>query len=223
MVNRLGLLGLALCGAFLTGCPDDLGQNLNGNAGRLRAPASLQGVTSMPGLQILLTWEPQASGENGYRLEVSPGPFGSSGSTGLTYLLLPVGTTTYSYTSQPNHTYYFRIFAVTDTMESDPSDELVVVTPYALATPGNISAQGLSATSFSLRWSLVAGATGYQIEYSEDLGSSWWLYPLQVAAGVDNAVLTVVERGKTTYFRVVALGPLGNSAPSEFIQVSTQP
>jgi len=218
MVNRIAMLGLAAFSAALAGCPDDLGKNVNGGVAGLQAPASLEGSTSPPGTEILLSWEDQATGETGYRLEISPGPFGTSGSAGTTYLYLPSGITFYRFSSQPHQTYYFRLVAVTETWESDPSNEIMVLTPYALTPPGPPRVRGLGNGAFTLTWNLVDGATGYLMEYSSDYGASWTPYPVQFGAGTYTAAISGLQRLVIYQVRVTALGPLGNSPPSGVVE-----
>jgi len=219
MVNRLPLLGFAL---LLAGCPEDLGQDLGGTAGGLGAPLSLQGTPSSNGREIYLSWQDQSTNETGYRLEISPGPFDSSGSLNAEYRILPAGATTYTFASMGNQRYYFRIYAVTDTMESAPSNEISILTPYALAVPGYIGVEDPrdGTTSFILKWGLVDGATGYQIEYMAHGTDRWLTYPSVIGAGVDRWLITGLLRNTTYYLRVTALGPYGNSPPTGGLQVN---
>ena len=221
MVKRLGVLGLACVSALLCGCPNDLGRNLKGSAG-LRAPASLQGSPDETGQEILLWWEDQATNETGYRLEISPGPFGTSGSAGLTYQILPAGSTQYLYASVPNHSYYFRLFAVTDTMESDASNELLIVTPIILPGQPEIVAVTADWSIVILQWTRVSHATGYVIEVTED-GGAWTslspIYPPEI----DRAGFVPTPGVKVYQVRIYATGTWGNGLPSDFWTVPIAP
>jgi hypothetical protein len=92
----------------------------------LRAPSHLTAVPN-GGSEVLLSWKDLATVETGYRLEMSFSPFDTPFIGHVEYL--PADATSFVFPAFPKSTYYFRVFAVTSVMESDPSDVIAVSTP----------------------------------------------------------------------------------------------
>lgn len=206
MVKRLAPLALL---AFLTGCPDDLGENLGGQSVGLLAPAHLTATAESP-LKVTVTWEDQSTTETAFRLEYSNDPFTSP--TVPQFTILPAGTTGTTLSSAPSTTWYFRVFAVTETTESEPSNETNVVTPQ-YPGPNTLVVRNLGYVT--LTYDDVTGEDGYFIEYSEDL-VSWTRYNLAIPPDITSvAVTTGLVSGKPYFFRVFAVfGPwTGYSSP----------
>ena len=116
---------VALLALLLWGCPDDIGGG-GGVVTGLRAPSQLTAVPN-GGSEVLLNWKDLATGETGYRLEMSFSPFDTPFIGGVEYL--PADATSFVFAAFPKSTYYFRLFAVTSVMESDPSSVIAVSTP----------------------------------------------------------------------------------------------
>jgi len=160
MVRRaLGLLSALL----LAGCPGEIGRgSTQVIVTGLLAPTGLA-VEYDGGSRILLRWSDHASNETGYRLEMSASAFDAM-STILDVQFLPVDSTTVVYRTLPNTTYFFRVFAITDTMESDSSNILVATTPNVPVQPTGLVAVPSTSSEIALSWGDVAGETGYLLE-----------------------------------------------------------
>jgi hypothetical protein len=205
-----------LAALLLAGCPDDIRPKaaVSVEVG-LRTPTDLAGAPD-GGSLMRLTWADRATSETGYRVEANLGPFESSVVAGLEFL--PANATSHATATTPNTTYYFRVFAITDTLESAPSNVLVVTTPPA--APGDVVAYSYNSHQLALTWQDVAGESGYVIERSTSLETSW------VEVGTLSADVTeyLTERlapDSMYYHRVVATGDHGRSSPSEPVGART--
>jgi catechol 2,3-dioxygenase-like lactoylglutathione lyase family enzyme len=204
------LLLIALCG-----CPKGLGKGLgNGGASGLLAPSQLS-ARARGGSEIELSWSDRSSGESGYRVEWSSTGF-ASGRPG--FELLPADAVSFVYPTAPNRTHSFRVFAVTASFESDPSEIVTVTTPDVPDRP-MLRAETLSTTGVGLAWGDLATESGYRVEMSEDGGGTWYPRTTLPANAVGTTVaplLHEIEFG----FRVIAFNANGSGTPShpEFAQ-----
>ncbi len=205
-MDRVPLLALAL---LLAGCPGGIGDGLGGD----RSLASPTGLTGHPegGSRILLRWRDNATAESGYRLEVNFGPFTAAVIADVRFL--GAGARTFVYPSVPNATYYFRVFAVTDTLESKPSNVIVVKTPDVPLQPTGVTARPDSSSQITVRWTDVAGETGYKVERSSD--GVDWTAPVYVAADSVSTGLGGLAADTEYFVRVIAINANGSSTPSD--------
>ena len=112
--------------------------------------------------------------------------------------------------------YEYYLTAFHEDGESGPSN-VITVTTVKLAVPVAQSATNVTSASFTARWSSVAGATGYILQYSS--GDVWR------NINVTGTSYLMEDLGySTTYeYRVRAVFANGESAPSNVITVKTKP
>jgi hypothetical protein len=206
----------ALLAALLCGCPDDIGGG-GGVVTGLRAPAELKGVPN-GGSEIVLTWKDRASNETGYRIEMNFSPFNTPFIGGVEFL--PGDATSHVFPAFPNSTYYFRVFAVTAVMESDPSDVIVVSTPDVPERPVGVAASPQTTTQIFVQWGDVLNETGYRVEASSDEGETW-LPKLTVSPNLSQATLSGLNPDAEYVVRVIAFNSHGDSTPSSKTRTST--
>lgn len=214
MVRRSAAVLLAV---LLCGCPDDIGGSVGGVVTTLRAPGDLKGVPN-GGSEIVLTWKDRANDETGYRVEMNFSPFGTPFIGGVEFL--PENATSLTFPSFPNTTYYFRVFAVTAVMESDPSEVIVVSTPNVPVRPVGVGGAPKSMTQIDLQWADVWNETGYRVEVSADEGTTW---SPRMTVGPDSfaATLAGLLPDSEYLIRLVAFNPHGDSTPSVPVRSST--
>lgn len=216
MVNGLRLLRPAFLLVVLAGCPDDLGEGLD-QGSPTASPSHLQAVAN-DGFEVALSWSDNAVGETGYRLEMGSAPIGAAGPD--EFRILAPNTRSMVYETFPNRTYYFRVVAVTDTMESGPSNEASVTTPKELRAPGSISASSESPTQVQVSWEDVRGETGYLVQCSTDQGTTW---SAGASAGADTSGTTVPGLSPDSLYlvRVLTVYSYGLSDPTPPVEVLT--
>jgi hypothetical protein len=212
MVVRLRPLLLL---ALLSGCPDSLAKKLHPSADSpVATPTNL--VAKADDVNLVLSWDDNAVGESGYRLERSNGAFETSPVADF-QILSPDATS--AVIPAPDAVSYFRVFAVTDTLESDPSN-VVRVAP----APRGVSVTCESPTQAVVRWQVVVGELGYQVQVSTD-GGLTWKHGADASAGSTNAMITGLVPDMEYLVRVVANfsegGPGDPSTPVEFITLTT--
>lgn len=213
MVNRSVT---ALFAVLLCGCPDDIGGG-GGVVTGLRAPTNLR-ATPNGGSEVVLTWKDHASSETGYRVEMNLQPFGTPVIGGVEFL--PANTTSFVFPVVPHSTYYFRVFAVTSIMESEPSNVAEVTTPNVPARPTGVRAAPASSSRIVVSWTDGSGESRYDVEWSQDSGTTWQIGASTAIDAVSAPVDGLAE--STEYsFRVVAVGSLGRSTPSRSVRAST--
>jgi hypothetical protein len=211
MVNRAGPgAAIVLAGALLAGCPQDVGRNLQEPSNGLVAPSSLRGIPN-GGSEIALSWADRSDTETGFRLEINSVPFGS----GVVdrFLPLPANTTTWTLDSAPNRTYYIRLFAVTETMESDPSNEIQVRTPDVPARPEGVTAVAASPVQIDVSWQDVDNETGFRVERSDDGGRTWTFIAALSAHSMEFSQTTLSPNTEYGY-RIQATNDVGGSTIS---------
>lgn len=214
MVRRCAAVLLAV---LLWGCPDDIGGGGGVAVTGLRAPEDLKGVPN-GGSEIVLTWKDRATTETGYRVEMNPVPFGSPAIGGVAYL--PANATSAIYPAVPNSRYFFRVFAITAVMESDPSTVVEVSTPNVPDRPTDVVGRTLGPLQIGVRWSDVTGENGYRVEISSDGGAAW--NPSAMAgADATNVEIAGLVPDSEYVVRVVAFNAQGDSTPSLPVHVGT--
>ena len=110
------------------------------------------GVEESGGAHLALSWD-AASGADGYDLE-------RLGGANLTWMRVAAALAATTYQDEglrPDTSYRYRLRAVRGAETSEWSDELAARTSAAVAAPGGLSAEAVSATEVSLRWEAVPG------------------------------------------------------------------
>lgn len=210
-MHRGSLLFLLL----LTGCPDSIGLGLSTVNG-LAAPSDLYAYPN-GGSEVPISWTDNSSVETGFRLEVSSSSFPPLGSI-VDYKILPPNTSFYAYPASPNRSYSFRLFALTDTLESEPSNVQAVETPNSPVRVQNVAAVPLSSTEVVVTWTDVAGEINYVVEVSGDGGAHWNLLAT-VGADATTATLTSLTPGHRYLIEVIAQNAVAGSTPSVPVEV----
>ena len=119
----------------LPACLDDVGDGLGSERSLpLAAPGNLE-ASALGTTQIRLSWTDRSTQETRYRLDVHISPFSASTTTVVDVVYLPADSTGHVYTTFPNRTLYFRALALTDTLESDPSNTASATTLPSAPTP----------------------------------------------------------------------------------------
>ena len=159
---------------------------------------------------IELAWS-NTAGESAYRVERSTNGGGSGWAQVTTVGQNVTGITDSSLSAAT--TYFYRVIAVRDGVDSVPSavaSATTILDPPA--TPPSLSVQAHS-TEIALTWTDVATETGYRIERSDDGGTGWVTVG---TAGQD--VTSFTDAGLTPgtgyAYRVIALNAGGESVPS---------
>jgi hypothetical protein len=212
MVTRAGVVLGAL---LLVGCPDDVAQRgaVTVEVG-LRAPTSLAGAPE-GGTLLRLTWDDHATNETEYRLEIDHLPFEDSIVDRVEFL--PANATSFDLSTTPNTTYYFRVVAITDTLQSDPSNVLEVTTPPA--APEGVTASSNNFRQIGVAWQDVPGESGYVVERSLD--ASPWLEVATLPTDATSYVSEPLAPDTRVAHRVVAVSVHGRSSPSEAVMAQT--
>ncbi|HVE40904.1 MAG TPA: fibronectin type III domain-containing protein [Planctomycetota bacterium] len=209
MVKRRPWVLLALLAA---GCPDELGRGSSSTVEvGLLAPTELR-VEYDGGSRIVLRWSDHSTSESGYRLEMSATPFESP--TIADVRQLPADSASIVYPTVPNSTYYFRVFATTASMESDPSNVCVAITPNVPAQPGGVDARPHTSSEIALSWTDVSGETSYVVERSVDGGASWFGADT-AAPNTTSFVVGGMAPDSEVAHRIVAMNAFGRSTPSD--------
>jgi hypothetical protein len=163
---------------------------------------------------ISLAWD-KVGTETGYviyRSESETGTYASAGKTDVTSYIdtaVVVG-----------NTYYYRISAVKNNIESGQS--ITVVSALAelisLASPEGLAVTGQTENSITLSWQAVPDATGYKVYKGSGSGSV-----NEYVAETDSATYTVTGLAANTsyYFAVSAVHESGESLPSAAVQGET--
>jgi hypothetical protein len=204
---------LALSALALQGCLDDVGAGLGGGTVLvpLAAPSGLTATPRADGSAVDLAWTDNSPDETGYRLDVNDAPFGTT-PTAVAVVWLPADAESTAYPAAPGQTLYFRVLAVTATLESDPSNTATATTPNVPPPPDGLTAVPVSTSRIDLAWSNPTGATGSRVQRTADGGASW-------ATVYDGALRASFEavglQADTRYgFRVLASNADGWSGPS---------
>ena len=152
----------------LPGCKDEIGDGVTQRQVTLalEAPTDLTGSAQAGGTQVTLSWTDNSTGEGSYALEQHDAPF----DTGYVRdrVVLPANAAGFVYPISPNRTYYFRVFAMTTTLQSDYSNVFSITTPNPPAAPMGLTTTAVSSSRIDLAWGDVLGETAFRIERSTD-------------------------------------------------------
>jgi hypothetical protein len=158
---------------------------------------------------IELAWS-NTAGESVYRVERSTdggagwAPVGTVGQNVTAFTDSPLSAAT---------TYFYRVIAVRDGVDSVPSAVASATTILDPPATPTLTAQAQSSSEIALSWGDVATETGYRIERSDDGGTGW-----VTIATTGQDVTSFTDAGLipgTGYaYRVIAINAGGESAPS---------
>ena len=159
---------------------------------------------------IDLAWS-NTAGESAYRVERST-EGGASGWAHVTNVGQNVTGFTDSVLSAAT-TYFYRVIAVRDGVDSVPSaiaSATTILDPPATPT---LTAEALSSTEIVLTWGDVATETGYRIERSDD-GGTGWITIGTAGQDVNQFTDAGLNAGTGYAYRVIAINAGGESVPS---------
>ncbi len=196
----------------------------------LTAPGAPTGLTATAaGRTIInLSWTaPTESGGaaiTGYRVEVSPTGTGDTWAD----LVANSTTTTYAHTGlSANTTRYYRVRALNAVGASDASNTANATTDgiTAPSAPTGLTATASGQTIINLRWAAPAddggaAVTGYQVEGSEDAGSTWMDLVANTTATTYSH--TGLPPETTRQYRVRAINAVGTGAASNVVRATTE-
>ncbi len=196
----------------------------------LTAPGAPTGLTATAaGRTIInLSWTaPTESGGaaiTGYRVEVSPTGTGDTWAD----LVANSTTTTYAHTGlSANTTRYYRVRALNAVGASDASNAANATTDgiTAPSAPTGLTATASGQTIINLRWAAPAddggaAVTGYQVEGSEDAGSTWMDLVANTTATTYSH--TGLPPETTRQYRVRAINAVGTGAASNVVRATTE-
>ena len=110
-------------------------------------------------------------------------------------------------------TYFYRVIAVRDGVDSMPSAVASGTTILDPPETPTLTAEALSSTEILLTWSHGATATGYRIERSDD-GGTGWVTIGTAGQDVTSFTDTGLVPGTGYAYRVIAINAGGESGPS---------
>ena len=209
------LTGSLLLLSLLLACDGD--PLFGPNAALVRPPASLT-ASAVSHDQIDLTWQDNAPNETGFELYRSTpdpsGPFTRQATTGSS-------VTNYSdagLTPKTQYCYKVRAFKTSgpNTSYSPFSETVCATTPVipVPAAPSGTDAKPAYSTAVDVSWIDNSGnETGFRVERSLDLGSTWTSLRT-VGANVTSLQDYQVASEQRVCYRVVAFNALGDSPPS---------
>jgi titin len=183
------------------------------------APSDLA-VSNINDTKLTLTWTDNANSEQFYRVERS-----LDGSTFSQVAVLGANSTTWTPTNlAPGTTYYFRVRASVGTLYSGYSPIVVATTasePVPPATPSNLVATTVSATSIALSW--TDNATGEQYSFVErSTDGINFAQVAQLAANTTSWTSTGLAPSTTYDFRVRVRAGTVYSSYSNVASATTQ-
>ena len=187
------------------------------SAGETQKVASVVAALAASSSSIRLTWErvPEATG---YKVERRDGPAQAD-------LWVKIGETaaevsTYTDTGlAAGTTYYYRVRAVLEDGQA-PTSDVVSATTTEMSPPAQPTVTAKTRKSgIILEWTDVEGETGYRVERQTADGTGW-LAIATTGEGVAEYKDGSLSPGMTYRYRVVAIGPGGESAPSNVVEAT---
>ena len=177
------------------------------------APPQLLEGSATAFSQVELTWVDASSVETAYRIERRTGDdswtfVGEIGEDSEIFLdSSPLADTTYSY----------RVIALWNGLESEPSNIVNVTTPNVPLPngPSNLSIESLSPTSIALSWQDNSdNELGFRI-FRKELNGGVWVEIAEVAADVNLFVDETAVAGINYAYSVAAFNDAGSDEPIE--------
>ena len=184
-------------------------------------PGAPSGLTATPisSSKIRINWTDNSNIETGFKVERKTG---SSG-TWSQIAIVGANITTYTNSSlSQNTTYFYRVRAYNNTVNSAYSNEASATTPYATpAAPSNLTATAVSTSQIDLTWTDNSGVeTGVKIERKTGSSGTWAQIAI-VGANVTAYSNTDLTHGTTYYYRVRAYNVNVNSVYSNEAYATT--
>jgi fibronectin type 3 domain-containing protein len=180
-------------------------------------PATPTGLTATGGnASVTLNWT-ASSGATSYNVYRGT----TSGGENATPIITGITATTFTDTTVTNNTtYYYEVAAVNSTGISNKSNEASATPSAPPAAPANLTATAGNA-SVTLNWSVVSGATGYNVyRGSTPNGESATPITTVVTNSFNDSGLT---NGKTYYYKVAAVNSGGPGAYSNEASATPEP
>ena len=184
------------------------------------APSNLA-ATAPSSSDIELSWTDNATDENGFKIERSPG-----GNTGWVQVA-EVGSNITNTTNTgltAGTSYFYRVGAFNDAGDSGYSNVASATTqalPPPPSAPTNLTAEAQSSATIELSWTDSSGdESGFRIERSPD-GAGNWAQIAEVSANVTTSVDTGLAASTAYYYRVYAFNSNGSSEPSNVASATT--
>lgn len=187
----------------------------------LAAPAGLTALPASDGLSILLIWTYGSQGQTGFRVDTAPVPINSDSDV-TEYTTVPATASSYTFPTQPNQTWYFRVLAITTTLQSAPSNVVSATTPNVPLAPGRFDAlvgPSGSPTVVTLLWDVSANETGYTIQRSAN-GGAWIALASPAQSATSYTDSTTAANGDYAY-QIRANNANGSSGWSPVIHAQT--
>jgi hypothetical protein len=207
--------------AILGGCTDGISGKGGSPATPPAAPTNLAGLLQ-GGKTISLSWGDASGNESGFRIEVNTGPFGAPPYVGVFFV--GANATGYDYAaSLPNTAYHFRVYAITGSAQSDPSNEITLSTANFPLPPFYFTALATGPNTVDVKWFNGSSVTGNSVERSVD-GTNWvqlfnnMTGPNQVVGAGDSGL----SPNTVYYYRGFATNSAGKSDPTPIASTRTQ-
>jgi hypothetical protein len=179
--------------------------------------ASVVAALAASSSSIRLTWEsvPQATG---YTVERGDGP--APADTWVKIGETPAEVSTYTDTGlAAGTTYYYRVSAVLEDGQA-PTSDVVSATTTETSPPAQPTLTAKTRKSgIILAWTDVVGEIGYRVERQTADGTEW-LAIATTGEGVAQYKDGSLSPGATYRYRVIAIGPGGESAPSNVVEAT---
>lgn len=184
---------------------------------RVTEAPSVTTAVAAPAGRIDVRWQDNSSNETGFEVYRSisgvGGPYGSHSST-------QAGVTTFSdvaITPGREYCYEVRAYRTTGrrTTYSEFSNAACAIAPPSVLVPSNAEAKPVSSSVIDVSWRDNAdGETGFKVERSLDLGSTWT--PSVTMYGPNRTSATVFGQtsDQQVCWRVIAFNSYGDSDPS---------
>jgi subtilisin family serine protease len=181
------------------------------------SPSALAG-TATGSNAIQLSWTDGVSGESFYEVDR-----GNSSCTAFsTVATIAAGSTGYTATGLTSATTYcFRVRAVNRFPSTSVYSNDAIVTTQAVAgpaTPTGLTTSSITATSITVGWSAVTGATNYTLQWATSSSGPWTTLATQTGRSYRHAGRT---SGTTYYYQVRANSSAGSSAYSAPVSATT--
>ena len=179
-------------------------------------PSDLSASTASD-IQIELNWTDASSYETGFKIERKTGTGGSWGQIAI----VGSNTTGYSDTGlSPNTTYYYRVRAYTEHVNSGYSNTASTTTYGPPSPPSNLVASTASSTKIDLSWTDNSNnEDGFKIERKTDETSFSQI--ATVGANATSYPNTGLLNGERYYYRARAYNTYGNSDYSNAASATT--
>ena len=176
------------------------------------APTSLKASLGR-GLQVLLSWQDNATNETGFTIERADngGAFGQIGTLGA---LKKTGKVTFTdSTVLPGHTYSYRVAAMLGTELSPYSGTAGAVVPAVPAAPSNVTVSVIrngASDRVTLHWTRNStNNTGFVIQRCTTPGFLYELSTFIVGSASATNFTQTTNRHVAYYYRVAAVGSTG--------------